>query len=81
MPAYWILSCTAGTIFIFMLCWLSDTMGRNATEKGLIFGLLATLGTVQLFFGYAENYSLMTVGLLVCLFLAIRVLQRKTNLG
>jgi len=80
MPAYWILSCAAGAIFIFVLCWLSDTMGRNGTEKSLIFGLVATLGTVQLFFGYAENYSLMTVGLLAYLFLAIRVLQQKTDL-
>jgi hypothetical protein len=75
MPSYWVLSTIAGVGFIFVLCWLADGLGRNRTEKLLIFGLVASLGTMQLFFGYIESYTLICVGILVYLWLALRCLR------
>jgi hypothetical protein len=56
-PTYWILSPLAGALYVYVLLRLADSVGRNRTEKLLIVGLLGTLGTMQLFFGYAENYA------------------------
>jgi len=75
MPAYEVLSTVAGVGFVFVLCWLADGLGRNRTEKLLIFGLVASLGTMQLFFGYIESYTIICVGILVYLWLALRCLQ------
>ena len=83
MPSYWVLSTVAGVGFIFVLCWLADGLGRNRTEKLLIFGLVASLGTMQLFFGYIESYTIICVGILVYLWLALRCLrgEQVSSLG
>ncbi len=80
IPAYWIISTAAGILFVWVLLGLSRWLGRNRTERGLIFGSLATLGTVQLFFGYIENYTLMTVGVLIYAWLALRALRGELSL-
>ena len=79
MPAYWVLSSVAGVGFIFVLCWLADALGRNRTEKLLIFGLVASLGTMQLFFGYVESYTIICVGILAYLWLALRGLRGEVD--
>jgi len=80
MPAYWVLSTAAGVLFIFILFWLADWLGRNQAEKALTFGLIASLGTMQLFFGYVENYTLICVGILLYLCLALRRLRGEMGL-
>jgi hypothetical protein len=40
-------------------------------------GLVLTTGSMQLFFGYVENYTIISVGLLITLFLAWYALQGK----
>jgi hypothetical protein len=77
-PAYTIWSPIAGAIFVWLLLGLARWLGRNRAERWLIFGLIATLGTMQLFFGYIENYVLMTVGLLAYAWLALRALRGET---
>ncbi|MDH7487796.1 MAG: hypothetical protein QHJ81_16175 [Anaerolineae bacterium] len=80
MPAYWVLSTVAGVVFIFVLCHLADALGGDGTEKLLTFGLVASLGTMQLFFGYIESYTIICVGILAYLWLALRCLRGETNL-
>ncbi len=46
----------------------------------MIFGLVASLGLMQLFFGYIENYSIMTVGVLLFIWLALRTLRGEMPL-
>ncbi len=46
----------------------------------LAFGLVITLGTTQLFFGYVENYTLMSLGMMAYLWLAWRCLQGRLAL-
>lgn len=79
-PVYWILSTAAGVAFVWVLLGLACWMGRSAPEKTLVFGLVATLGTMQLFFGYIENYSLMTLGVLIYIWLALRAIRQEIAL-
>ena len=77
---YRLLSPLAGAVFIYALLRLADSAGRTRTEKLLIVGLMGTLGTMQLFFGYAENYSLAAAGILVFLWLALETLADRRAL-
>ena len=79
-PIYRIVSPLAGALYIYLLLRLADIIGRNRTEKLLIVGLMATLGTMQLFFGYAENYTLAAVGILLFLWLALETLHGRRAL-
>jgi len=80
IPVYWIVSALAGVAFVWVLLGLAHWLGRTGTERALIFGLLLTLGTIQLFFGYIENYSIMTVGVLLYAWLALRSLRGELKL-
>ena len=79
-PVYRIVSPLAGALYIYLLLRLADSIGRNRTEKLLIVGLMGTLGTMQLFFGYAENYTLAAVGILLFLWLALETLRGRRAL-
>ncbi len=71
-PVYWALSALAGGVFVWVLLGLADLLGRDRIERLTIAGLVLSLGLMQLFFGYIENYSLMTVGVLIYIWLALR---------
>jgi tetratricopeptide (TPR) repeat protein len=58
---YAILSCLAGGVFVFLALLLCDAWGRNRSERFLVLVMLVTMGSMQLFFGYVESYSLMYV--------------------
>jgi hypothetical protein len=79
-PAYRILSPLAGALYVYALLRLADSAGRGRVEKVLVVGLLGTLGTMQLFFGYAENYSLAAAGILVFLWFALDTLAGRRPL-
>jgi len=79
-PVYWILSSAAGIAFVWVLLGLANWLGRDRTERALMFGLVATLGTMQLFFGYIENYTFMTLGVLIYIWLALRALRGEVAL-
>ncbi len=75
VPIYTLLSVLAGMGFVWVLLGLALRLGRNRTERFLIAGLVLTLGTMQLFFGYVENYPIMTLGVLIYASLAVRHLR------
>jgi len=79
-PVYWITSTLAGVLFIWTLLGFAAWLGRDFTERALVVGLVATLGTMQLFFGYVENYSIMTLGVLIYVWLALRALRGEAGL-
>jgi hypothetical protein len=79
-PVYWILSTGAGVAFIWALLGLSCWLGRNRAERAVIAGLVVTLGTMELFFGYIENYTFMTLGVLVYIWLALLAIRGETPL-
>jgi hypothetical protein len=80
LPAYWIISSLAGALAVWVLLQLALEVGRNDTERWLLFGVVATLGTVQLFFGYPENYTLISLLILVFFWLGWRFTQGKGSL-
>ena len=77
MPAYRLLSPLAGALYLGVVLALS----RNTwlAPPWLTYGLLATLGLMQLFFGYVENYSF-AAGVLAYLWLGLGVLKGRRPL-
>ena len=71
-PVYRLLSPVAGALYLAVV--LALTRMRRLAPGWLTYGLLVSLGLLQLFFGYVENYSFAAVGVLAYLWLALRVL-------
>jgi hypothetical protein len=80
MPAYWIISPFIGVLFVWVLLSMAQEMGRNRTERWVLCGLVMTLGTMQLFFGYIEDYTVITLGVLIYAWLALRYLRGRAPL-
>lgn len=78
MPVYHLLSPIAGAIYLAALLQLAAD--RDFAPAWLTYGLMATLGLIQLFFGYVENYSFAAAGILLYLWLGRRVLQGRSPL-
>lgn len=78
MPVYRLLSPLAGVLYLLALLGL--TRDRALAPPWLSFGLLASLGLLQLFFGYIENYSFAAAGILIFLVLGRRVLLGRAPL-
>jgi Tfp pilus assembly protein PilF len=76
---YALLSCIAGAIGVFLILLLCDVWGRDGKEKVLIFSILATMGSIQLFFGYVESYSFMFVALLTYVLFGLRYLKGMSS--
>lgn len=72
MPVYRWLSPLAGALFLGVTLALARE--RRPAPGWLTYSLLVTLGLLQLFFGYVENYSFAAAGVLAFLWLGLRVL-------
>ncbi len=76
MPVYHLLSPIAGLLYL----GAAIAVSRQATKIALIpawfsFALLTSIGVMQLFFGYIENYSFAAAGILIYLWLGLAALQ------
>lgn len=80
LPAYWVLSTLAGTLAVVVLLALAGEMGRTSLQRWVLWGLMATLGSMQLFFGYPENYTIISLLMLTFLWLGWRFLQKRSPL-
>jgi Flp pilus assembly protein TadD len=67
-----------GAGFLFVLAALR--LGRLLRQKLFVAAALITLGTVQLFFGYAESYCLATAAILVYILLALEYIAGRRRL-
>ena len=72
---YATISILCGIIFVYVLLSFTARLGRSPLEAVVLAGFVLTTGSIQLFFGYVENYTIISLGLLVTLFLAWRTLQ------
>jgi hypothetical protein len=81
MRVYHVISLAAGVIFVFLLLCMADDLGRTPAERAAIAGLIGTLGLMQFYFGYIENYVLMTIGILGYLWLGLRYAERRAGLA
>jgi len=76
---YHVVSVIAGVVFVFLLLCMAHELGRDRAERATIAGLIGTLGLMQFYFGYIENYVLMTIGVLVYLWLGLRHVEGRTD--
>jgi tetratricopeptide (TPR) repeat protein len=77
---YTLISCLAGALFVFLVLRFSRLLGKENQERVLAFMIIASMGSLQLFFGYIESYSLVYVGMLAYLLLSFLYLRRGCNL-
>jgi len=77
---YSLLSCLAGAFFVFLALSLSYVLGKDSKEKVLAFVILTTTGSVQLFFGYVESYTLVYVGIMAYFLFSLWFLEGKCSL-
>ncbi len=68
-------SILCGMTFVYLTLTLTAQLGRSLLESAVIAGLVLTTGSMQLFFGYVENYTIFSLGLIITLFLAWRTLR------
>lgn len=78
IPVYYLLSPIAGLFYIIGAIGLARD--ERFAPAWLTFGLLMTLGLIQQFFGYIENYSFIIAGMLIYLWLAIDTLRGERPL-
>ena len=77
-PVYRLLSPLAG--LFYLLAGLGVARDQAKASGWLTFGLLTSLGVFQLFFGYIENYSFAAAGILLYLWLGLRVITGQSPL-
>jgi hypothetical protein len=75
---YRLLSPLAGGIYLSIVLRLSED--RRLAPGWLTVGLLTSLGLIQLFFGYIENYSFAAAGILAYLWLGMKTLRGESPL-
>lgn len=80
MLLYHVVSVMAGVAFLFVLFHVAEGLGRTPLEERFLFGAIASLGMMQLFFGYIENYTLIPLGILAFLWLGVRFGQGRAPL-
>ena len=74
--AYETVSCAAGLLYVVFLWQISALLGRRREEQVSLFLFLITLGSLQLFFGYGESYTLVTLASSWYVLAALRSLQK-----
>jgi tetratricopeptide (TPR) repeat protein len=77
---YSIVSILCGGLFVFLALKLASLLARTDFGKVLIFFSLISLGSMQLFFGYVESYTILQVALLAYVFFAALFLSGRVSI-
>ncbi len=77
---YALVSVLCGGVFVYVTLRLAQDLGRNTPERTLIAGFVLTSGSMQLFFGYVENYTVISLGIIIFLWLSLKVLRNEAPL-
>jgi tetratricopeptide (TPR) repeat protein len=77
---YAILSCVAGCIFVYLSFLFANFLGKEKPQKILVFFILISMGSIQLFFGYVEHYTFLYLFVFGFLFLSLLYLEGRLNL-
>ena len=77
---YSIISVLCGGAFVYLTLKLSVLLGKTGLGRVLIFAFLISLGSVQLFFGYVESYSILQVALLAYILFTAKYLFRRASI-
>lgn len=81
LRVYQVLSWVCGALYVFFALLTADAMGRDRRERVILRLSLLTLGTMELFCGYAEHYAPLTVAVLIFLYAAWRTLDGRGALA
>jgi hypothetical protein len=73
-------SIICGLLFVYVLLNFAMRLGRHRLESVVIAGMVLTTGSMQLFFGYVENYVIISLLLLITLFFVWRSTQGEMSL-
>jgi tetratricopeptide (TPR) repeat protein len=76
LTIYALVSYLAGMVFIFFAILTSDLLGKDKFEKVFVFSILVSMGSILLFLGYVEHYSLTYANILAYLYFALRYLKK-----
>jgi Tfp pilus assembly protein PilF len=76
---YRLYSWISGLLFALVAVFAAGAVGKNSTQRKVIFGLLLSSGVVQIFFGYVENYALPLVAQLSFIVLAMLAVQGRAS--
>ena len=77
---YRVYSYVSGLLYVVIAFATAGTLGKNALQKSIVLAFLLTTGTMQLFFGYVENYALYMPGFLLYILLGLRAQEQRTPL-
>ena len=77
---YILISCLAGAFFVFLALLLSHLLGKENKEKVFAFVILVSMGSIQLFFGYVESYTLVYIGIMGYFLFSLWFLKGKCSL-
>jgi tetratricopeptide (TPR) repeat protein len=80
LRVYQALSWACGALYVFFALLAADAVGRDRRERAVLRLSLLTVGTIELFCGYAEHYAPLTVGTLVFLYAAWRYMDGQGSL-
>ena len=74
------ISVLCGGFFVLLVLFLLDHLGKTNFEKLFIGALIFSLGTLELFFGYLESYTMFTLVLALYVFVSILYLKGRVSL-
>lgn len=74
-------SCLSGVLFVFGVLLLGDFLTKDKLKRALVWGLLLSIGAMELFFGYVEVYSLLVIGILYYLLFSLYYLNHRCSLA
>ena len=77
---YAAVSVLCGGLFVFFALKLSQALGDNFTQRATVAGIILTGGAMQLFFGYIENYTVISLGIIVFLWFGLRAARGQSPL-
>ena len=77
---YAAISVLCGGLFVFIALKLSYALGENFAQRATVAGIILTGGALQLFFGYVENYTIISMGILLFLWMGLRVTRGQSPL-
>ncbi len=75
---YRVYSYASGLLYVLLAFATAGTLGKKPLQKSIVLAFLLTTGTMQLFFGYVENYALYMPGFLLYILIGLAG-ARKAN--
>ena len=77
---YRVYSYGSGSLYVLLSLPVAAALGKDGLERSILMAFLLTVGYIQQFFGYVENYALYMPGLLLYFFLGLRTLEHRIPL-